>query len=370
MQMHDHGEYGRHIMPSPLSAHATLNQVVYAMTAYNGARLNEACRLFAEKLAQPDVVIGLTIAGAMTPGGYHLSCIIPLMEAGFVDWIVTTGANIYHDLHYAFGYPMYQSGRAVWDDRVLRNAKMIRIYDVLFPEDALYKTDLFFQHMVREGGEFQHVMGTGEFYHLCGNYISERNATLGIKTKTLLGTAFTLNIPIYTSSPGDSSIGMNLAALQLMGKTLLRIDSSIDVNETAALVYSAKRANKKSAVVILGGGSPKNFALQTEPQIQQIFGLEEAGHDYFIQITDARPDTGGLSGATPSEAVTWGKIDPDKLPDTVVVYTDSTIALPILTAFVLRNAQPKPHTALYSFREAMMRELCAAMKKNGGNAHE
>lgn len=348
-----HESHGRLVLPSALTASASVKDVVLAMTAYNGARLHEACRLFAEKLADPRVTIGWTVAGAMTPGGYHLSCLIPLMEAGFVDWMVTTGANIYHDLHYALGYPVYQSGKASWDDLKLREDRMIRIYDILFPEEALFQTDLFFQGMIREGHGFQKRMGTSEFYHLCGKYISERNKTLELKTKTLLGTAYELEIPIFTSSPGDSSIGMNIAAMQLKEETRLFIDSSLDVNETAALVYGAKKMGGKSAVVILGGGSPKNFALQTEPQIQQIFGLPEAGHDYFIQITDARPDTGGLSGATPAEAVTWGKIDPGQLPDTVVVYTDSTIALPILTAYALEQTKSRPQKRYYAMRNTL-----------------
>src|SRR6202000_2436815 len=105
----------------------------------------------------------------------------------------------------------------------------------------------------------------------------------------------------------------------------LRLDPLADVNETAAIVYSAKATGMKSAVLILGGGSPKNFMLQTEPQIQEVMGVAEKGHDYFLQVTDARPDTGGLSGATPAEAVSWGKVDPKKLPDCVVAYVDSTV---------------------------------------------
>src|SRR5204863_4142311 len=115
----------------------------------------------------------------------------------------------------------------------------------------------------------------------------------------------------------------------------LRIDPLRDVNETAAIVYRAKRAGGTSGVLILGGGSPKNFILQTEPQIQEVLGLEESGHDYFLQITDARPDTGGLSGATAHEAMTWGKVDPEQLPDTVTCYLDSTLALPLLTVYAL-----------------------------------
>src|SRR5690606_22390329 len=126
---------------------------------------------------------------------------------------------------------------------------------------------------------------------------------------------------------------MNVAALALEGGSCV-IDPSRDVNETASIVLNAKR-NGASAICIIGGGAPKNFALQTEPQIQEVLGIDERGHDYFLQVTDARPDTGGLSGATPAEAVSWGKIDPDKLPDAVVCYLDTTIALPVLTSYAL-----------------------------------
>jgi deoxyhypusine synthase len=106
-------------------------------------------------------------------------------------------------------------------------------------------------------------------------------------------------------------------------------------------------------VFILGGGSPKNFILQTEPQIQEVMGIAEKGHDYFLQCTDARPDTGGLSGATPAEAVSWGKVDPDTLPDCVVAYVDSTISLPLLTAYCLNRVKPRRLKRLYDRREAL-----------------
>ena len=105
-------------------------------------------------------------------------------------------------------------------------------------------------------------------------------------------------------------------------------------------MLEAKRTGGKSGVLIVGGGSPKNFMLQTEPQIQEVLGIDERGHDYFLQITDARPDTGGLSGATPAEAVSWGKIDPDQLPGTVVFYVDNSIALPLLTAYAMASGTP------------------------------
>jgi deoxyhypusine synthase len=178
----------------------------------------------------------------------------------------------------------------------------------------------------------------------------------------LLSAAYSAGVPIYTSSPGDSSIGMNLAALALEGNKCV-IDPNLDVNETASIVLHAKRSGGRSAVLISGGGSPKNFMLQTEPQIQEVLGIDEKGHDFFLQITDARPDTGGLSGATPSEAVSWGKIDPDRLPDAVVCYLDSTVALPILTSYAHAKHKKRPLKRLYDKRAAMMKRLKAEFDK-------
>src|SRR2546428_8522001 len=153
---------------------------------------------------------------------------------------------------------------------------------------------------------------------------------------------------------------MNLAALQLEGSAL-RIDPLRDVNQSAAIVYDAKKKGR-SAVFILGGGSPKNFILQTEPQIQEVLGLPEAGHDYFLQVTDARPDTGGLSGATPQEAMTWGKVDPNQVPDTVTCYVDTTVFLPILTTYALATHAPRKPRRLMDRLDALSTQLAVASK--------
>jgi deoxyhypusine synthase len=149
---------------------------------------------------------------------------------------------------------------------------------------------------------------------------------------------------------------MNLAEAELSGYRI-RLDPLLDVNETAALVYGAKRGGGRSGVVIFGGGSPKNFMLQTEPQIQEVLKIDEKGHDFFVQVTDARPDTGGLSGATPAEAVSWGKVDPSKLGDTVVAYVDSTIALPIVTSYLLSRRKPRKLKTLYHSRVRLVDDL-------------
>jgi deoxyhypusine synthase len=319
--------------------------------AYNAARLREASQLLTQKMLEPDVTVGLTLTGALTPAGLGMAAIIPLIEAGFVDWIISTGANLYHDAHFGLGLAMHR-GNPQESDIVLREEGVVRIYDIFFDYDVLLSTDAFFRNVIRTP-EFQRSMSSAEFHNLAGKYLRERERRLGIGQRSLLSAAYAAGVPVYTSSPGDSSIGMNIAALALDGSRCV-IDPNQDVNETAAIVLAAKRTGGRSAVLICGGGSPKNFALQTEPQIQEVLGIDEKGHDYFLQITDARPDTGGLSGATPAEAVSWGKIDPDRLPDAVVCYLDSTVALPLLTAYALARRNPRPLKRLYDRREEMM----------------
>jgi deoxyhypusine synthase len=331
-----------------------------AFLAYNAGRLQRACRLLAERMLDADVTVCLTLSGALTPAGLGRSVVIPLIRAGFVDWIVSTGANLYHDTHFGLGMKMHR-GHPDLDDTVLREAGVVRIYDILFDYDVLLQTDAFFRRIMEEP-PFQHTMSTAALHNLFGKYLAAREDKLGLTDTCVLSTAYRCGVPCYTSSPGDSSIGMNVAALNLLGKGP-RVDVSLDVNETAALVYGAKRAGGESAVVLLGGGSPKNFALQTEPQIQEVMGLDEKGHDYFLQITDARPDTGGLSGATPGEAVSWGKVDPDRLPDAVVCYLDSTVAAPILTSYALARRQPRPLRRLFDRRSELLESLSSAYRQ-------
>jgi deoxyhypusine synthase len=352
---------GQRIDPRPISGKETVADLIdNAFLAYNAGRLHEGCRLFVEKMLAPDCTVGMSLTGAMTPAGLGMSTIIPLIEAGFIDWIVSTGANLYHDAHFGLGLAMHQ-GTPFIDDVVLREEGVVRIYDIFFDYQVLLSTDAYIRE-VSAGPEFQRPMSTAEYHYLLGGYILEREKKLGISRKSVLGVAHQCGVPIYTSSPGDSSIGMNVAEQALAGSKL-RYDVSADVNETAAIVYAAKGGDQTSGVLIVGGGSPKNFVLQTEPQIQEVLGISEKGHDYFLQLTDARPDTGGLSGATPAEAVSWGKIDPDKLPGTVVCYLDNTVALPLVAAYALAKRQPRPLKRLYDRRTAMMADLLTAYKK-------
>ena len=342
------------IDPPDVASTSTVTELIdRVFLSYNSGRLREACQVFVRKMLAQHCTIGLSLSGALTPAGLGRSCLVPLIRAGFVDWIVSTGANLYHDTHFALDMPLHQSFPHL-DDARLHEQKLIRIYDIVFEGRHLLDTDEFYRRLLAQE-PFQRVMGSAELHGLVGKYLAARDQELGRPASSLLATAHELGVPIYTSSPGDSTIGMNIAELALRGSKL-RIDPSIDVNETAAIVYDADR-RAGSGVVILGGGSPKNFLLQTAPHIQELLGLPGRGQDYFLQFTDARPDTGGLSGATPSEAMTWGKVDPDKLPDSVTCYVDSTIALPLLTAYALANHPPRPHGRLYDRREQLVAKL-------------
>ena len=368
---------GKRIDPAPITNKTTVADLIdESFLAYNAARLREACQLFTKRMLEPEVTVGMSITGALTPAGLGISALIPLIKAGFIDWIISTGANLYHDTHFGIGLAMHL-GNAQTSDVVLREEEVVRIYDIFFDYSVLLDTDAFFRKIIT-APEFQKPMSTAEFHYLCGRYVHERERKLKIKDKSLLAVAYEYGVPIYTSSPGDSSIGMNVAAKALQGNKLA-FDPSLDVNETAALVLAAKRGatqsggktgkGKKaksglSAVFILGGGSPKNFLLQTEPQIQEVLGIDERGHDFFLQVTDARPDTGGLSGATPGEAVSWGKVDPDRLPDAVVCYVDSTVALPLITAYALTRHEPRAPKRLYDRREEFMTLLRAEYQKS------
>jgi len=362
---------GKRILPTPISATTSIVQLIDGMDAYNGGRLRAACHLLRDKYSQEDVTIGLSIAGALTPAGLGPSAIIPLMNHGFVDWLSATGANMYHDLHFAFNMPMHRGSHTV-DDADLRDKGVTRIYDILFDyEDVLMETDrLLRQILVRP--EFQKEMGTREFYHHLGKVLDEHERKNGLGPVSVLAAAYRNGIPVFTSSPGDSTIGMNVAGLELLAEAAelqdrfkLKINPSIDVNDSTAIILNAKKYEKgKTAVILIGGGSPKNFMLQTEPQIQEVLMIPEVGQDYDINVTDARPDTGGLSGAPPSEAASWGKIDPTKLEEAVTAYLDVTAALPMMAAYVIQSTQPKKLKRLYDRGDELHEKLIRSYLEN------
>ncbi len=355
----EHFLSGPRIQPASISPGMKVEDLMDgSFLAYNAGRLQQAARLLVEKVLEPDVTVGLSLSGAMSPAGVTLSSLVPLVKNGFVDWIVSTGANLYHDAHFGLGLALHRGSHEM-DDRKLLEAEVIRIYDVVLEYDVLLQTDRFLREVMNHP-DLSRPMGTAELHHELGRHLAAREEKLGVEDTCLLTVAYRAGVPCYVPSPGDSSIGMNVAEMALR-ESGPRIDPSRDVNETAAIVHDAQRTGK-SAVLVLGGGSPKNFILQTEPQLQEVLGVESRGHDYFIQVTDARPDTGGLSGATPGEAVSWGKVDPAKLTDSVVVYCDTTIATPLLTAYVLSRHEPRPLKRIYDRRNDIYEKLVSDVR--------
>jgi deoxyhypusine synthase len=342
---------------------AEVRQLIDAgFQAFNAGRLSEACHIFTEKMLAPehDTTIGLTVAGALTPAGLG-GCAIELMERGLVDFIISTGANLYHDLHYALNFTLHR-GSPFLDDVELYEHGIIRIYDVLFPATVLLETDSYIRDFLVRS-RLSGPIATSELHYRLGLDLLEQHP--GCDEYSVVACAAKTGVPIYTSSPGDSSIGMNVAYHELMNGSTLMIDPNRDVNEICAIIL----AGKKNGCVILGGGSPKNFYLQGQPTLWEVYGIPKGGNDYFIQITTDQVVWGGLSGATPAEAVSWGKVNPGVLPDTVVAYCDSTIAFPLFCEYAVgsRNGR-RAHKELVHKRDALVADLLrqarAAQKKN------
>ncbi|MBI4827342.1 MAG: deoxyhypusine synthase [Nitrospinae bacterium] len=328
--------------------------VEHYFNAYNAARIKEACRMLERKILSSDCYVGVSLSGALTPTGLGASCLVTWIENGCIDYISSTGANLYHDTHFALDLPLHQSSPFL-DDVKLRKEGLIRIYDIIFDFEVLARSDKYVYRVMRQPEFHDKSMGTAELHFRLGRYVDATEREMGCQGKTVLGAAYRNSLPCFCPAPGDSTIGLNIAALSF-DSPYPRVDPTLDVTYSSAIAYAAKMESR-SAVLILGGGVPKNFLLQTIPQLDEIMEIHVKGHDYFIQVTDARADTGGLSGATPHEAVSWGKVDPEMIPDAVVCYTDSTIALPLMTAYLLNRVGPRKPKRLYDRKDALLKTL-------------
>ncbi len=325
--------------------------VDHGFQAFNAGRLSEACHVFADKMLDPanDTTIGLTVAGALTPAGLG-GCVIEMMERGLVDFVISTGANLYHDLHYAMNFTLHR-GSPFLDDVKLYEQGVIRIYDILFPATVLLETDAYIRGFL-ERTPLAGPVSSAAFHYALGQDLLERFP--GCEAHSVVAQAARAGVPIYTSSPGDSSIGMNVAFHELMRGGSLTINPNRDVNEVCAIIL----AGKKNGCVILGGGSPKNFYLQGQPTLWEVYGIPKGGNDFFIQFTTDQVVWGGLSGATPSEAVSWGKVNPGVLPDTVVAYGDTTISFPIFAEYAVGSERGRrPRRELVHQRDALVADL-------------
>jgi len=340
---------------SPLSLQGNcgikgLVEVYQRSGSFQAGRLASACSIY-QRMVKDNAGIALALAGAMTPAGMG-GLIAQMIEFGAIDWIISTGANVFHDLHYALGLPVHQGDHRV-DDRVLKKKNINRIYDIFVSEEVITRTDLWILETIREYRGKK--MSSADFHNLLGKALLEEGAE---PRNSFVASAAKYGVPIYTSSPGDSEIGMDLAYARLEGVEI-NIDPIQDVIETCAIVNGMK----KNGVVIVGGGSPKNFYLQTQPMLRALLNIDKRGHDYDIQITVDSAHWGGLSGATPEEAVSWGKIKPNRLETSVVVYSDASIALPIICGYILETATRRSHRRLYSKLPELVNKLKRDKKK-------
>jgi deoxyhypusine synthase len=332
-----HKFHGKDIPHIKLDEKMTIEDLinVFASSGFNGRQLGNAAKLYA-KMIKENATICLTVSGALTPVGFG-GIIKTLIERGFVDWIITTGANVYHEDHFAWGLPIKQGSFNV-DDMKLYENEIVRIRDIYIKfYETLEAEDQVIQKMF--GIDFpDKPFTTAEFCNLMGKMSKENSK---YPEKSFITTAYEYDVPVYISTIKDSSLALNLAVHRLAGKTY-NLDFVREIIEQAAILYDSK----KSGIVELGGGVPKNAAQQTGPLLDQILRRNDGGQDYIIQITDARPDTGGLSGATLQEGKSWGKVQ-DAHNGMVTVYADATIAFPILALYVLSNQKTRKPKRLY-----------------------
>jgi deoxyhypusine synthase len=344
-----HAFTGKKIDPPNIHSGMTVSQLInfFASTGYNARRLGEAAKIMKEMI-NTNSTICLTLAGAMTPIGLGKS-IGAMIENGFIDWIVTTGANVYHDLHFAYDLPVRQ-GHFEVDDDILYSKQIVRIYDVYVKEiETLQTQDYIVQNEIKKKSkEMPNVASTADISYVLGKAAKE-NSTY--PEKSFLVSAYQQNVPVYIPAISDSSVGLNLLPLLFEEKGILP-DVILDVAESAAILWKSI----KSGGVELGGGVPKNFFQQTGPALYQILKIKEGGQDYLIQFTDARSDTGGLSGATLQEGKSWGKIKTSHRGN-VTVYGDASVYFPILCSYVLSECKSRKLKELYKKKNSWVRQM-------------
>ena len=325
---------------------------VYGNSGFNARRLSEACQTF-KRMIESDATIALTLAGAMTPIGMS-GPIIQLIEKGFIDFIVSTGGNLYHDLHRACDFPMHQGSPNI-DDNVLYKEGIARIYDIFIQDDeTMIPTDKYIVKSIIDK-VFNEPVSTADIHYYIGKYVLE---TASHPERSILAQAAKHRVPVYTSAPGDSSIGMNLIIPHFFQREV-PLDPLLDIIETTAIV----RDGKKNGVVEIGGGHPKNFYLQTQPTLWQILMKNIGGHDFFIQLTTDSPHWGGLSGATPSEAKSWGKVQ-DAYKNNAVVYSCASLTFPLIAQYVFTTCKKRPLKHLLEKKNGLIIRLLKECETN------
>jgi deoxyhypusine synthase len=329
--------------PRPITGKETPQELLaHAFSAYVGRQERTAFELMQQSMRQ-DASVFLTLSGAMTPAGLHQSCLIPLIERGVISAITTTGANLYHDAHRIIGHAIREVDPNAGDLQY-RLARVIRIYDLGFWEEALLDTDRLFSAIIR-GPEFQKKMTTPEFHYLLGKAVAGIEKSLGVKQPSLLSTAYKHGVPIWVGAVQDGSIFLNVVKLKrLLGAEFkFELDINDDVYSMAAMQHFCRHnGSKRLAIWILGGGVPKNYTLQGEPLLDQILNVPTQGFDIDLQFCVDPVDNGALSSAPAGEGHTWGKVSVEAVETgSVYVHTDVTAVFPWLTHALLSDAKVK-----------------------------
>ena len=340
----------RTVDPKPITGQESARELLaHAFSAYVGRQERTAFELMKRSLDE-DCSIFLTLSGAMTPAGLHQSCIIPLIERGIISCLTTTGANLYHDAHRIIGHAIREVNPNA-GDLALRLARVIRIYDLGFWEEALLDTDALFSALMR-GPDYQRSMTTAEFHFLLGRDIAAMEKALGVKQPSLLATCWKYRVPIFVGAVQDGSIFLNAVKLKRLFPDTFKfsIDINDDVFSMAAVQHWARHhGSKRLAIWILGGGVPKNYTLQGEPLLDQILYVPTQGFDIDVQFCVDPVDNGALSSCPAGEGHTWGKVSVEAVETgSVYVHCDVTAVFPWLTHALLEDpkAKRKP-TRLY-----------------------
>ena len=294
-----------HLRPG-MSVH-DLVRIMEQAGAYNGGAFSRAASIYSAMLNDKETTRFLGLAGAMVPAGMG-GIVSDLMRDGRVDVLVSTGANLTHDVIEAIGCHHFR-GTEQSDDIELRHEEINRIYDVYLPNNAFISFEDFMQNVLAD-------LPDGKILS-----ISELLFHIGSRLETgILATAAKYNIPVFCPAIQDSMIGLQFWLFR-QGKKVT-VDAFADMTRIIDLCFNAKKAG----ALFIGGGVPKNFILQS-------MLMTPKGFSYAVQLTGDRPDLGGLSGATLDEARSWGKVEEDA--ETVTVYGDATITFPLLVASTL-----------------------------------
>ncbi|MBI4497189.1 MAG: deoxyhypusine synthase family protein [Chloroflexi bacterium] len=348
-QHHGHHEQEflrERVVPFTIEPTDTAAQLLAKMahTGFQGRALGQAADLWCQMLQEP-CTIYLTISGAMVPAGMG-RLLAYLIEHRYVDCVVSTAAQLFHDLGESLGEHHFQAPHAeAFDDAVLRRGDIVRMYDVLWSHHGLDRAERFIAEYAATLSP--QPVTTREFLGGLGSRLIQEGQQPGILTA-----AAAAGVPVYCPALGDSAIGTALAQARVTDGITVQFDTVQDVVETVGIVGATEDAGGRTALIIIGGGTPRNFAQQTATGAD-IFGRPWFKmHKYGIQITTDSPQWGGLSGSTFEEAKSWGKYDLDQAR-TATVYAEATIVLPLLaTAVVERTQQGQPRRQKPTFHFA------------------